>query len=110
MSKDNIDAHSGESEKALEPVARFLGHSLAAAVGFVGLALIALIPIGAIHLIKRWGDADLAGSLHWLEVALLTVDIVLFLAVFLAGAAVFAAEIYVETESRIIETLQRRKK
>ena len=36
-------------------------------------------------------------------------DIVLFLAVFLAGAAVFAAEVYVETESRTIEAFQRRK-
>jgi hypothetical protein len=49
------------------------------------------------------------GSLHWLEVALFTMDMVLFLAVFLAGAAVFAAEVYVETESRIIEAFQRRK-
>jgi hypothetical protein len=99
-----------ETEKALAPVARFLGHSFAAAIGFAGLALISLIPIGVIHAIKAWGDAELAGSLRWLELTLLTVDIGLFMTVFVAGAVIFAAEMYVETEARIMAVFHRRKK
>lgn len=98
-----------EAKKALSPVGRFLGHSMAAAIGFAGLAAISLIPIVVIHLIESWGDSGLAGSLHWLEVALVTVDIALFMAVFLAGAAVFSAEVYVEAKERIMSILDWRK-
>lgn len=77
---------------AASPVARFLGHSLAVALGFCGLAVISLIPIGVIKLLIRLGVDQLAGTLHGLETLLLVVDIGLFGIVFLSGAAVFLAE------------------
>lgn len=77
---------------AASPVTRFLGHSLAVALGFCGLAVISLIPIGVVKLLIRFGVDQLAGTLHGLETLLLVVDIGLFGIVFLSGAAVFLAE------------------
>jgi hypothetical protein len=89
-------------------VARFLGHSAAAACGFVGLALIALAPLSVMRVLHGIGFGELATWLHPLEAVLQVVDVILFLAVFLAGAAVFATEVFVEAERRIIEALKRR--
>jgi hypothetical protein len=110
MSTDNGPGHQSDLEKAMSPVSRFLGHSLAAALGFTALAVISLIPIGVVHLIEIWGEGKLAGSMRFVEITLLTVDIALFLAVFLLGAVTFLAEVYVETETRIIEIFNRRKR
>ena len=110
MTTPIVENSAGEASKALGLVAQFLGHSLAAALGFAGLAVIALIPIGITQLIKAWGDPGLASSLHWLEITLFAVDIALFLVVFLAGAVIFAVEVYVDTRARIIEILGRRLK
>ena len=99
-----------EIEKSVSPVARLLGHSTAAALGFVGIALVSLLPVGVVRLIQMLGVADLADWLHLLEVVLLVADIALFLVVFLAGVVVFLAEVYFETEGRIINVLNRRKK
>ncbi len=77
---------------AASPVSRFLGHSLAVAFGFCGLAIISLIPIGVVKLLIWLGMDQLAGTLHGLETLLLVVDIGLFGVVFLSGAAVFLAE------------------
>lgn len=86
---------------AASPVARFLGHTLAVALGFLGLALISLIPIGAVRLLIWAGMDQLAGSLHLLESLLLTVDILLFGVVFLSGAAIFLAETLASTIRQI---------
>ncbi len=86
-----------EFVSAASPVARFLGHSLAVAAGFFGLAMISLIPIGTVRLLI-WGGMDqLAGQLHLLESLLLAVDIALFGVVFLSGVAVFLAETLAST-------------
>jgi hypothetical protein len=96
-------------EKPLGAVARFLGHSAAAAVGFVGLAIISLIPIAAVRALHAIGLADLESRLQSLEAVLGILDLVLLLAVLLAGAAVLVTEVYVEAERRIISTFKRRR-
>lgn len=85
------------------PVTRLLGHSLAVALGFCGLAGISLIPVGAIKLLIWLGMEQLAGPLHALETLLLVVDIVLFGVVFLSGVVVFAAETLATTIRQIKE-------
>ena len=65
--------------------------------GYVGLALISLIPIGTVRLLIWAGMDQLAGPLHLLETLLLTVDIALFGVVFLSGVAVFLAETLAST-------------
>ena len=90
-------------------VARFLGHSAAAALGFVGLTAISLLPISALRLLHAIGFDQVSVSLHPLETVLQVTDATLFLAVFLTGAAVFCAEVFADAERRIIEILQRRR-
>lgn len=82
---------------AASPVTRLLGHSLAVSLGFFGLALISLIPIGTIRLLILAGMDQLASPLHVLELLLLAVDIALFGVVFLSGVAVFLAETLAST-------------
>jgi hypothetical protein len=98
-----------DREKPLGAVARFLGHSAAAALGFVGLAVISLIPIATLRALRVLGIADLESRLNTLEVLLAALDLLLLLAVLLAGAAVFVTEIYVEAELHIISTFKRRR-
>ena len=81
-----------EFEGAVLPVARLLGHALAAALGFCALGLISLIPILVVKLPLWLGFAELAGPLRTLEIALLFADIVLFAVVLFAGIAVFAVD------------------
>lgn len=71
-----LNAHMKlEFENVAGPVARLLGHSAAAALGFCGL-----------------GASEIALPLRALELTLLFADIGLFAVVFLSGVAVFAAE------------------
>jgi hypothetical protein len=98
-----------EFEQPLAAVARFLGHSVAAALGFAGLAAISLLPIAAVRVLNAFGVDDLALRLHALEAMLEIVDLLLFTAVFLAGAIVFLAEVYIDGERRIIEAFKRRR-
>ena len=74
-----------EFEGAVLPVARLLGHALAAALGFCALGLISLIPILVVKLLLWLGFAELARPLRTSEVALLFADIVLFAVVLFAG-------------------------
>jgi len=86
---------------AASPVTRLLGHSLAVALGFCGLAIISLVPIGAIKALIWFGIVQLVEPLHALETLLLIVDIVLFAVVFMSGVAVFAAETLAATAKQI---------
>ena len=90
-----------EFEEAARPVARLLGHSLAAALGFVGIALISLIPISVLKLVLALGVDELASPLRILEVMLLVADMLLFTVVFLTGVVVFAAETLASAKSQI---------
>ena len=96
------------SDHPLGAVARFLGHSAAAALAFAGLTLISLVPVVVLRGLHELGFGDLVSSLHPLETVLQLVDVVLFLAVFLTGAVLFVAEIVADAERRIIELLKRR--
>ena len=58
-----------EFEGAVLPVARLLGHALAAALGFCALGLISLIPIVVVRLLLWLGFAELAGPLRMLDLA-----------------------------------------
>jgi hypothetical protein len=109
MKDEQETAAAEEIGRALSPVARFLGHSLAAALGFAGLALLSLVPVGVVRGLHALGVADLVMWLHGLETMLFIVDVVLFVAVFLAGAIVFLAETYVDAQARIMVALQRRR-
>lgn len=81
-----------EFEEIVFPLARLLGHSLAAAVGFCGLGAISLIPIFVIKLLIAIAVPELAHPLRALETALLLADIALFAVIFIGGVAVFAVE------------------
>jgi hypothetical protein len=81
-----------EFETAASPIAWLIGHSLASAFGFCGLAVVSLIPIGVIRLLIFAGLDQLADPLHSLEMLLLLVDIALFGIVFLSGVVVFTVE------------------
>ncbi len=87
-----MDRLKDEFETSVSPVARLLGHSLAAAMGFCGLALISLIPVGVVRVLIWVGMESLAVPLHTLENLLLAADVALFAVVFLSGVIVFAAE------------------
>lgn len=89
---------------AASPVTRLLGHSLAVALGFCGLAMISLIPIVAIKTLICLGIIQLVEPLHFLETLLLIVDILLFGVVFLSGVAVFVAETLATTIRQIKAT------
>ncbi|RUP35716.1 MAG: hypothetical protein EKK45_00320 [Curvibacter sp.] len=91
-----------------EPVSQFLGHSLAAAIGFVGLALISRIPVLILSLIAKWLGMELPPALHVVEELMFWADVILFTVVFASGVVIFLVEMYVETKIRIIEALQRR--
>lgn len=82
-------------------VAKLLGHSLAVAIGFVGLAAISAIPMLALKALMWMGMEHLADSMHELETLLLTVDTAVFAVVFLAGVTVFLVEIVSETKREI---------
>lgn len=87
---------------AASPVTRLLGHSLAVALGFCGLAAISMIPIGAMKVLIWLGIGHLAEPLHALETLLLVVDICLFGIVFLSGVAVFLVETLTATRRQVI--------
>jgi hypothetical protein len=86
---------------AASPVMRLLGHSLATAIGFCGLALISLVPIGVVKALIWLGIGQLVELLHALETLLLVVDVGLFGVIFLAGVAVFVVETLVATKRQI---------
>ena len=92
----------------LEPVSQFLGHSFAAAIGFVGLALVSRIPVLALSLIAKWLGVEAPPALHFVEELMFWADVVLFTVVFASGVVIFLVEVYVETQINIIEALQRR--
>lgn len=91
---------------AASPVAKLIGHSLACSLGFVGLVLVSLIPIGALKAVAIIGVEQLAEHLHFLEQLLLAVDIGLFSLVFLAGVVSFAAEVLAEAKQNVINAFQ----
>lgn len=88
-------------EDAAIPVARLLGHALAAALGSCGLGLISLIPILVVKALLWLGFSGLAGPLRRLEAPLLFADIGPFALVLLSGIAVFAAETIAAARRRI---------
>ena len=71
------------------PVTRFLGHSLAAALGFCLLGLILLLPIAFLRLLTWLDFDDLAKALKPAESALLYFDLLLFGITFSIGALEF---------------------
>ena len=75
------------------PVARFAGHVFASAVGFVVLAIVALVPIYFVKILV-WvgGPVQLVELFSWLEIAVLYVDIVLYSVTVLLWAFVFLVE------------------
>ena len=79
-------------EEVAAPLARLIGHSLAAAVGFCALAVISLIPIQIVKVLSLLGFSQIARPLHVLEQTLLFADVCLFAVNFLSGVSVFAAE------------------
>jgi hypothetical protein len=83
------------------PVIRLLGHSLATAIGFCGLALISLIPIGVVKVLIWLGIRQLVELLHALETLLLVIDVGLFGVIFLTGVAVFVVEVLASTKRQI---------
>ena len=75
------------------PAARFAGHVAASAVGFIALAIVALIPIYVVKLlIWAGGPVEFVEVFHWLEIAVLYVDIGLYGVTVLIWAVVFLAE------------------
>lgn len=92
-------------DEVAAPLARLLGHSVAAAVGFCALAAISLIPIEIVRLLALLGFSGLARHLRVLEETLLFADVCLFAVIFLSGAAVFAAETIAATRRRIRDVL-----
>lgn len=90
------------------PVARLIGHSLAASLGFAGLALTTLIPIGVVRLLVMNGFGQLAESLHWLEVALFIGDVALFSVVFLTGVIIFIVETIIYAYEEIKRLFKRK--
>ncbi len=101
MSKEKISLAN-----ELSPLALFLGHSLGAALGFVCIALIAAIPIFVIKALTWLGMSDLAQVFHHVETVILLVDVILFVVVFLAGAAIFAVETVLNAKRRIGDLLK----
>ena len=71
------------------PVVRFLGHSLAAVLGFCVLGLILTLPILFLHLLTWANFDDLAKELRPFEKGLFYIDLILFSLVFLIGAIEF---------------------
>jgi hypothetical protein len=113
MTNDSGSNHRPErntrADHPLGAVARFLGHSAAAALGFAGLTAISVVPKSMLRVLRDLGFDEVGISLHPLEAVLQIIDAMLFLAVFLTGAAVFIAEVLADAERRIIEILQRRR-
>lgn len=87
---------------AASPVARLLGHSLAVALGFCGLAVISMIPVGIIKVLIWLGIESLIEPLHALEKFLLYVDVGLFSLVFSTGVIVFVVEVAASTKRQVI--------
>lgn len=90
-----------EFEDAAAPLARLLGHSVAAAFGFCGLAVISLVPIEVLKRLSVLGVPELLQPLQVLEETLLFADVCLFAVIFLSGIAVFAAETLAAAKRRI---------
>jgi hypothetical protein len=53
-----------ELEDAAAPLARLLGHSVAAAVGFCALAAISIIPLEVLRLLSQIGISELVQPLR----------------------------------------------
>jgi hypothetical protein len=68
------------------PVARFVGHSAAIAVGFVLLTALLLIPIGIVKLLVYFGVKELSTVLEMLELGLLYGEIGFFVVTLVIGA------------------------
>lgn len=99
-------AISDDFIKSASPISRLMGHSLASAFGFCGLAIISLIPLGIIRVLIYLGLDILAEPLHTLENLLFVVDMGVFAIVFLTGVLVFTIEIIANTISSIRKILR----
>jgi hypothetical protein len=85
----------------LVPVAYLIGHSLAVGLGFAGLALVSLIPVGVVKALIAIGLTELAETLAWLETVLVVTDVALFLVVFFTGVAVFVVQVFSAAKDEI---------
>jgi ABC-type uncharacterized transport system permease subunit len=108
LSEECVVEINGPFARTLSPMARLLGHSLAAALGFCGLGLIALLPIAAIKFFLWLGFTELATPLRIVETGLLLADIFLFAVVFLSGLAVFSVEAIAAAKRRIEDAWKER--
>ena len=88
------------------PLAKLLGHSLAAAIGFVGLGAISLIPIAVLKILVALGIPELVQPLRALGIMLLLADIALFAVIFVFGAVVFAVDTISAAKRRIDAALK----
>jgi hypothetical protein len=62
-------------EDAAAPLAKLIGHSIAAAAGFCALAVISLLPIEILRLLSLIGITELVQPLQVLEQMLLFADV-----------------------------------
>jgi hypothetical protein len=95
-----------ELEDAAAPLARLLGHSVAAAVGFCALAAISIIPLEVLRLLSQIGISELVQPLRVLEQTLLFADVCLFAVIFVSAIAVFAADTLGAARRRIQAALR----
>jgi hypothetical protein len=86
------------------PVARFVGHSAAVAVGFVLLTGLLLIPIGIARLLVYFGIKELSTAVQWLESGLLYGEIGFFVLTLLIGALELLLTETIGTIGRIRQT------
>jgi len=94
-----------EFEDAAVPLAKLIGHSVAAAVAFCAIAGICLIPLIVLKLLSFLGVSDLDLPLRVLAEILLFADITQFGVVFLSEVAVFAADTVATARRRIRDAL-----
>ena len=73
---------------AAAPLARLVGHSLSAAIGFCALAVISVVPIEMLKFPSLIGISERVQPLLILEQTLLFADVCLFAVIFLSGVAV----------------------
>ncbi|PTT78680.1 hypothetical protein DBR42_22935 [Pelomonas sp. HMWF004] len=91
---------------------RLVGHSVTAAVGFVGIALTALIPkigLWALHLLDvamGFDTKEQQEAFELVEKALLIADGFMFLIVFLGSVIVFTLEVAVDFKRSIIGVIK----
>jgi hypothetical protein len=75
------------------PAARFAGHVLASASGFVVLAAVALIPVFAVKLlVLAGGGNEFIQLFHWIETGVLYLDATSYICTVLVWTIVFLIE------------------